>query len=291
MQKSTNTILLVLILIALGLCAWFLAKNVNGPKYSLDQQINGINTNPPASVNPTVIGPDAKDLVSFSIKPGDTVSGKMKATGVVSGGYFFEGSMPVSILSANKSLLRAGNAMAIGNWMTAGEVSFSTDLDFSGLSVGPGYIEIKNDNPSGDMANQKQILIPIVIQAKSSSPVSTTISSKYITGTKNWPPSIQTSSVAYSCPTSASENFVAVQKVINGRTYCVSSMINGGAGHWGGEYTYTIASGAGTKTANFELRWGSCGVYGGPSDPVYKQCKSEQDTVFNNLDAMVDSLM
>lgn len=294
MQNKTNTILLIILIILVAVGVWFLAKGRSEPRYSIDQQLNGSNTNPPVTLNPGVIGPNAKDLVSFSVKAGDTVSGKVKATGVVSGGYFFEANIVVNILDANKKLLKAGNGMADGDWMTAKPTSFSTNLDFTGLPSGPAYIEIKNDNASGDPAYDKQILIPIVIQVKvlnTPAPISTTISSKYIAGTKNWPPTIQISSLAYSCTKSSGENLTVVQKIINGKMYCIKSFVDGGAGHFGGEYTYTIASSSGTKLANFELQWGSCGVYGGPTDPVYKQCKAEQDNVFNNLDAMVDSLM
>ncbi len=120
--------------------------------------------------------------------------------------------------------------------------------------------------------------------------VSTVISSPYITGT-HWPPTIQKSSAAYSCSPSVSEITTVAQKVINGRTYCIRSSIDGGAGHFGGDYTYTTASGTGTETATFQLQWTSCGGYGGPGDQQYDQCKADQTRVFNSLDAMVDSLM
>ncbi len=132
------------------------------------------------------------------------------------------------------------------------------------------------------------------INGVAQSHVSTTISSQYIAGS-HWPPTITTSASAYSCVPSTNEITVVTQKVINGRTYCVSSTVDGGAGHYGGDYVYTRANGAGTKTATFQLQWGSCGVYGGPYgnpiDPQYTQCKQDQDNVFNNLDVMVDSLM
>ena len=122
--------------------------------------------------------------------------------------------------------------------------------------------------------------------------ISTTISSPYITGSK-WPPVISQSSTAYSCtPTTAPGAYPAItQKVINGKTYCISSAVDGGAGHFGGDYIYTTASGSGTKTATFQIQWNNCGGYGGPGDAQYDQCKIDQSNVFNNLDLMVDSLM
>jgi len=158
MQNKTNTTLLVLIVILLAVGVWFLANGRN------TQKIVDPNNTPPAVLEPSVIGPDAKDLVSFSVKAGETVFGKVKATGVVKGGYFFEANIVVNILDANKKLLNAGNGMSTADWMNAGPIPFLTNLDFTGLPAGPGYIEIKNDNASGDPSYDKQILIPIVIQ-------------------------------------------------------------------------------------------------------------------------------
>lgn len=161
-MQNKNTILLIILIILVAVGVWFLAKG-NEPRYSIDQQLNGTNTNSPITLDPSVIGPNAKDLISFSVKAGETVSGKMKTTGVISGGYFFEANIVVNILDANKKLMKAGNGMAVGDWMTAQPTAFSTNLDFTGLPSGPAYIEIKNDNASGDSAYDKQILIPIVI--------------------------------------------------------------------------------------------------------------------------------
>ncbi len=104
------------------------------------------------------------DLVSFSIKPGQEVSGKITATGSVKGGYFFEANIGVNVLDANKKLLRAGYGMSTTDWMTSAPVAFTTSLDFTGLPKGNAYIEIHNDNASGLPENDKSIFIPIVIK-------------------------------------------------------------------------------------------------------------------------------
>lgn len=107
-----------------------------------------------------------------------------------------------------------------------------------------------------------------------------------------WPPVIQTSQQTYSCIQNISkEGPTTIEKIINGKKYCVSSFIDGGAGGRGGEYTYTRIDGAGTKTANFSLRWVSCGGYGAPGDTQYDQCQLNQDIFFGNLDSLIDSLM
>jgi len=71
----------------------------------------------------------------------------------------------------------------------------------------------------------------------------------------------------------------------------VTVTIDAAAGSRYGEYTYITANGSGTKKTNFTLRWPNCGVYGGPGDVEYDQCQTNQTTFFNDLDALIDSLM
>ncbi len=107
-----------------------------------------------------------EDLVSFSINPGQEVSGIVKTAGVIKGGYFFEANILTNILDSNKKLLKAGHGTATTDWMTSEPVTFTTNLDFTNLPKGKGYIEIHNDNASGLPENDKSVLIPIVIKEK-----------------------------------------------------------------------------------------------------------------------------
>ncbi len=104
------------------------------------------------------------DLIYFSISNGSKVSGFTPASGILKGGYFFEAKIRVNILGTGKKILKRGSGTATSNWATAGPVDFRIDLDFSGLPTGPGFIQIMNDNPSGDPINDKSIFIPIKIQ-------------------------------------------------------------------------------------------------------------------------------
>jgi hypothetical protein len=103
------------------------------------------------------------DLVFLSVLPNAKVSGVLNLTGEVKGGYFFEGNILINILDANKNMLKQGHGTATTEWMTADPVTFSTTVDFTGLPVGPAYLEIHNDNASGLPENDKNILIPIII--------------------------------------------------------------------------------------------------------------------------------
>jgi len=54
--------------------------------------------------------------------------------------------------------------MATTEWMTSGPVDFEGNLDFTGLPKGLAYVEIHNDNASGEPQYDKSILIPVIIQ-------------------------------------------------------------------------------------------------------------------------------
>lgn len=111
---------------------------------------------------PVVMG-NALDLVSLSFNPGDTLSGQNTISGTIKNAYFFEANIIVKVTDLSNNILLNTYGTATTDWMTAGPVSFSTNVDFTGLPVGPAYLILENDNPSGDPALVKQIIIPIVI--------------------------------------------------------------------------------------------------------------------------------
>ena len=151
MQTNSNKIIIALLVVVILILGFMMFK----PK--VEVPVNNQNQKPVMSGN-------TDDLTSFSITPGQKVSGTMTATGVMKSNYFFEANMPVLILDANKNVLKTGFATSTSDWMTSGPITFTTTLNFSGLSSGPAYIDIRNDNPSGDPANERNIYIPIVIQ-------------------------------------------------------------------------------------------------------------------------------
>ncbi len=153
MQNNQNKITIIVLVIAVVILSFVAFKpKAQAPVVTV-----------PESAVPAVLG-NKDDLVAFKILPGSKVSGKMELGGIVKGGYFFEANIVVKVLDANKNELKTGNGTATTDWMTADPVTFTTTIDFTGLTPGPGYIALENDNPSGDPANLKQILIPVVIQ-------------------------------------------------------------------------------------------------------------------------------
>lgn len=150
MQNKTNKTPIILIILALAILGFMFIK----PKF--------ITPNENINIVPTVLG-NAGDLVSFSIAPGGAVTGPMVLTGAIKNAYFFEANIIVKVADANQNVLLTTYGTATTDWMTTAPVSFTTNVNFTGLPSGPGYIILENDNPSGDPNLVKQILIPVVI--------------------------------------------------------------------------------------------------------------------------------
>ncbi len=161
--SKLNTFLLLILIILMIIALRFMYHNKE-TYLPMPQQLQEVKTVVKTEASKPEIEGNKADLVSFSIKPGQEVEGKVKATGSVKGGYFFEGNILINILDANKKILKASHGTAVGDWMTSKSVSFTADLDFTGLLKGKAYIQIHNDNASGLPENDKSILIPIVIK-------------------------------------------------------------------------------------------------------------------------------
>lgn len=160
-MTTKKAILVIIIFIAVII----LAPLVFRPNSAIAPAKDGVQTG-----DVPVIGGNEDDLVSFSIKHGQEVSGVVKATGVLKGGYFFEGNIPITILDANQNPTNygPGHATATTDWMTTGPVSFEVFFDFTKIPKGKAFIKITPDDPrdvseKGD-AMMKQILIPIVVK-------------------------------------------------------------------------------------------------------------------------------
>lgn len=163
MKKSqiiTILIIITVLLLAIGLFLIGNKQTALAPVAEVDvvseQENNEIKSN-------TEILGNKDDLISFSIEPGQKVSGLMKISGILKGAYFFEGNILINVLDANKNVLLNSNAMAKSDWMTVGPIDFEGTLDFTNLPTGSAFVEIHNDNASGLPENDKLILIPIVI--------------------------------------------------------------------------------------------------------------------------------
>ena len=154
---SKLNIILLLILIVLVSGAIYIMFQKKAPVVNIDITQEPIQ-------NKDGISGNKDDLISFSILPYTKVHGILSYRGVIKGGYFFEGNILINILDINKKILKKSNAVAKTDWMTVEPVSFEGNIDFTGLPTGPAYFEIHNDNASGLPANDKSVLIPIIIE-------------------------------------------------------------------------------------------------------------------------------
>jgi len=107
---------------------------------------------------------DKTDLISFSILPGQEVSGNVNFTGQLSGGYFVKGgNITVNVVTLSQQVLERGFGTPTSD-STKDPVSFGGTIDFTKLPKGLADIRIMNDNESGLSKNDKDILIPINIE-------------------------------------------------------------------------------------------------------------------------------
>lgn len=108
---------------------------------------------------------DADNIVVTAPLPNVTVQNTFTLTGKARGGWYFEASFPVSVLSATGTKLVEMPVQANGEWMTSDFVPFATTtIIIPAYYKGAATLILKNDNPSGLPENEASISIPIVIQ-------------------------------------------------------------------------------------------------------------------------------
>jgi len=103
------------------------------------------------------------DLITVTAPtPNARVAPPLPISGEARGGWYFEASAPVELRKADGMLIAQGHITAQGDWMTANYVPFTATLSFPPQPAGSaGTLVLKNDNPSGDPANQKTLRIPV----------------------------------------------------------------------------------------------------------------------------------
>lgn len=102
---------------------------------------------------------------TVSIVPGQIVPKNTKLTGEVRGSWYFEASFPVELRNASGTTFWIGVAEAQSDWMTVNFVPFSLVLNYTPFGTPtPATIVLKKDNPSGELINDDELLIPVVLQ-------------------------------------------------------------------------------------------------------------------------------
>lgn len=91
-----------------------------------------------------------------------TITSPLAVTGEARGNWFFEASAPTQLLNASGTIIAQSPAQAQGDWETTDYVPFAVTLTFLPQTKGSrGTLVLKNDNPSGNPATQKELDIPV----------------------------------------------------------------------------------------------------------------------------------
>ncbi len=123
------------------------------------------NPTPEIDIYETAFAHNIDMFSTVSVSSGDTIKPKTKVTGEVRGNWYFEASFPVELRTGTSTVVWSGVAQAQGNWMTTNFVPFSVVLNYTPFGTStPAILVLKKDNPSGDPANDDELLIPVVLQ-------------------------------------------------------------------------------------------------------------------------------
>lgn len=103
------------------------------------------------------------DLIRVDLPlPGATVLSPMNVSGQARGNWFFEASAPYELKDAGGNVIAQGHVDTLGDWMTTDYVLFNASISFPPQPAGSsGTLVLKNDNPSGDPARDKELDIPV----------------------------------------------------------------------------------------------------------------------------------
>lgn len=118
----------------------------------------------PEAPKATYINASADRIVVDSPKPGEAVGTSFSVIGKARGGWYFEASFPLQVLSSQGSLLKEMPVQADGEWMTESFVPFSETVTLPPGTKGAAMLVLKNDNASGLPENDASISIPIYVQ-------------------------------------------------------------------------------------------------------------------------------
>ena len=308
---STEILIIIVAILALAV-AFLWGKSVNAPTQKPEASINypvgqnGVVNNPTVNpenenvVNDNTIDKNNCGLNITSPIANSKVSFPLTITGTICSWPVFEGQAGVAHLydfDNGKTWHAVGLDVPIKvvNWTSAGIKSFSLIIPFDNSYAGfspntPIKIVFTGDYASGAPSKTQELKVFF-----DRSIISTVLPTNYVGAQGTWPPVIQTSGAHYSCAVGKGNpdaDEVTIEKNINNRTYCIHSSSDGAAGSIYYTYTYTTSGIQGSSiTTTFTLRYTSCGVYGGPGDAKYEECKTTQSNFNAKLDTIIDSLV
>lgn len=92
-----------------------------------------------------------------------TVTSPLTVTGTARGSWFFEGVMPVRLVSTTGTLIAQASATSTENWMTEEYIPFTATLTFAVDTEQAAELVIAKDNPSGLPENAGEVRIPVTL--------------------------------------------------------------------------------------------------------------------------------
>ena len=111
-----------------------------------------------------------------------------------------------------------------------------------------------------------------------------TLGTKYIY-TQDWPPKVEVSNLPFVCKETNIEGNITAERIINGRTFCVTEISEGAAGHFYTQYTYAFSKNNNVIGLSFTLSFVQCGNY---DEPGKQECEEERRKF--NIDGIVDQM-
>jgi hypothetical protein len=115
-----------------------------------------------------------------------------------------------------------------------------------------------------------------------------TLSSLEYISALDWPPKVEVQNAPYTCTQAGKETERAGEtksQIINGRTYCVTKLVEGAAGSMYIQYAYEFEKYAKPVILTFSLRFSQCANY---EEDTMKKCESERQAF--NVDEVIDNI-
>jgi Immunoglobulin-like domain of bacterial spore germination len=148
--------LTILALLGLGTAISFIL-----PKHDAQSQTDVQTSIASTTTIPPLMISSGSPIVVFIPSSGEMVSSPLHISGEARRNWFFEASAPVELRDTSGTVLAHGSAQAQGDWMTSNYVPFVATLTFTTPTSTTGLLVLKNDNASGELANQKELDIPL----------------------------------------------------------------------------------------------------------------------------------
>jgi hypothetical protein len=155
---------LTIIIILFALAMWGLISTLNNSLSNNEKASQVPDTTVPEvpAPAPTVSPATEAEVVLNTPADGDTVASPVVVSGKAKGNWFFEGSFPVQLSTADGKVFATGIAQAKGDWMTTDYVPFEATINFvAPTGSSNGYLVLKKDNPSGNPQFDKSMSIKV----------------------------------------------------------------------------------------------------------------------------------